>query len=199
MPRPIIPVHELIAARWSPRAFADRPVEREKLLSVLEAARWAASSYNGQPWRFLLATKAEPEEYERLLTCLIPFNQQWAKAAPMLLVSLAKKDFDHNGQPNAHFFHDVGQATANMALQATALGLQVHQMAGFDGDKVRQGYGVPDEFAPVAAIALGYPGDPEMLPENFKERELAPRNRRPVEEFAFVGAWGQVGTVLLEK
>jgi nitroreductase len=184
------PVHDLVAHRWSPRAFAEKPVETETLLSLLEAARWAASCFNAQPWRYLIATKEKPDDYARLLSCLVEFNQQWAKSAPVLMISIAKTTFDHNGKPNAHSWHDVGQASASMAIQATALGLQIHQMAGFSAEKVRELYQLPAEFEPVAAIAIGYPGDPATLPENFREREVAPSSRNAIEAFAFTGNWG---------
>ena len=159
------PIESLLMQRWSPRAFADRPVEVEKLLSLWEAARWSASCTNQQPWYFIVATKADPTEYARLLSCLRENNQAWASQAPVLMVSVAKLTFDMNGQANRYAFHDVGLAAANLIVQATALGLYVHQMAGFYPDKVRELYSVPEGFEPVAGIVLGYPGDPATLPE----------------------------------
>jgi len=185
------PIEPLLRQRWSPRAFADRPVEPEKLLRLWEAARWSASCANQQPWYFLVATKEEAVEYARLLSCLRETNQQWASHAPVLMVSVAKLAFDMNGQPNRYAFHDVGLAVANLIVQATALGLYVHQMAGFYPDKVRELYGVPDGFEPVAGIVLGYPGDPTTLSEELRQREVAPRARKPLEAFIFQGAWGQ--------
>ena len=138
------PIEPLLKQRWSPRAFADRPVEIEKLLSLWEAGRWSASCANQQPWYLLVATKEEKTEYARLLSCLRENNQLWASQAPVLMVSVAKLSFDMNGQPNRYAFHDVGLAVANLIVQATALGLYVHQMAGFYPDKVRELYGVPD-------------------------------------------------------
>lgn len=183
-------VHELIKERYSPLAYSDRLVEPEKLRSLLEAARWAASSFNEQPWHFIVATKEEPQEFARLLECIVPGNVVWAKDAPVLMLSVAKLTFDHGGTPNRHAFHDVGQATANLALQATALGLAVHQMGGFDADRARETYSIPEGFEPVAAIAVGYPGDPEMLPESLRARALARRTRRELGEFVFTGKWG---------
>jgi nitroreductase len=190
------PIEELLKRRWSPRAFADRPVEPAKLLSLWEAARWAASTANQQPWSFIVATKQDEAEYARLLSCLRENNQQWASHAPVLMVSVAKLSFDMNGQPNRYAFHDVGLAAANLIVQATALGLFVHQMAGFYPDKVRELYGVPDDFEPVAGIVLGYPGDPSTLSEELQQRELAPRVRRPLETFVFQGAWGQISPLV---
>src|SRR3712207_2046778 len=127
-----VQVHELIRERRSPLAYSDRAVGAEELRSLLEAARWAASSYNQQPWHFVVATKGEPREYGRLLSVLAPANAQWAGRAPVLMLTVAKLTFDADGAPNRHALHDVGQATAQLALQATALGLVVHQMGGFD-------------------------------------------------------------------
>ncbi|MDX1933724.1 MAG: nitroreductase family protein [Capsulimonadales bacterium] len=183
------PVHELISHRWSPRAFSHRPVEPETLHSLLEAARWSASCFNEQPWRYLIVTRDEPEAFARLLETLVEFNQNWAKSAPVLMVSVAKKTFARNGMPNAHAAYDTGQATAALALQATALGLQIHQMAGFSPEKVRSAFSLPEDYEPMAAIALGYPGAPESLPEEYREGETAPRKRHPIASFAFLNGW----------
>jgi len=190
------PIEPLLKRRWSPRAFAHRPVEPAKLLSLLEAARWSASCANQQPWYFIMATREEEAEYARLLSCLRDNNQQWASHAPVLMVSVAKLSFDMNGQPNRYAFHDVGLAVANLIVQATALGLFVHQMAGFYPDKVKALYGVPDDFEPVAGIVLGYPGDPAILPEDLQQREVALRVRKPLETFVFQGTWGQTAPLV---
>ena len=185
------PVHDLILRRWSPRAFADRPVAPETLRSVLEAARWAPSSYNEQPWSFIVATKDDPAEYDRLLGCLVEFNQGWAKAAPVLLLSVAKLRFDRNQKENRHAMHDVGLATENLVIEATSLGLFAHGMAGFSVEKTRETYGIPDSHLPMAAWAIGYPGDPATLDPDTRESELAPRERKGLEQFVFSGGWGQ--------
>jgi nitroreductase len=190
------PIHELLKRRWSPRAFSNRIVEPDTLRSLLEAARWAPSSYNEQPWSFIVATKQDPAEFARLLSCLVEGNIQWAQHAPVLMVSVARLSFEEDGKPNRHAFHDVGQAAANLTVQATALGLFVHQMAGILPDKVRALYGVPEQYEPVAAIALGYPGDPQSLPERLRNRELAPRERKPLTEFVFTGRWGQPSPIV---
>jgi nitroreductase len=184
------PIHDLLRRRWSPRAFADRPVEVDKLLSVLEAARWAPSSNNEQPWHYFVARKEEPEAFARLLGCLVEKNQLWAKAAPVLMLSAASTVFTRNGKPNRHALHDTGQAIANLTTQATALGLYVHQMAGFDVDAARQTYALPPTVEPVAALALGYLGDPESLPPDLREREAVLSSRKPIGDFVFGGAWG---------
>ena len=185
------PIHELLRERWSPRAFADRMVEPEKLRSLLEAARWAPSSFNEQPWSFIVATKEHPGEYERLLSCLVEGNIRWAQHAPVLMLSVARLAFERNQKPNRHAFHDVGLAAENLVIQATALGLAVHQMAGFHVDKARELFSIPDGHEPVAALVLGFPGDPAGLPEDLRERELAPRIRKLLESFVFSGQWGQ--------
>lgn len=189
------PVHELIRSRWSPRAFSDRPVEPEKLLSLLEAARWAPSSYNYQPWSFIIATKDNPEEYNRLLSTLIEFNQGWAKAAPVLLIAVARLRTDE-GKVNRHAFHDVGLALENLVLQATAVGLSVHQIGGFDVEKARNEYRIPEEYEPATAVTIGYAGDPQSLSDGLRQRELAPRNRKPLKEFVFTGQWGTTSALL---
>ena len=185
------PVHDLIRERWSPRAFADRPVDQAVLRSVFEAARWAASCFNDQPWSFIVATREEPTEFDRLLGCLLPGNQAWARAAPVLMISVARLAFNHNGKPNRHAYHDVGQAAAQLTMQASNQGLVVHQMGGIDLGKIRQTYAVPDGHDPVAGLALGYQGPTAALPEEIRERELAPRQRMPLAEMVFSGAFGR--------
>jgi nitroreductase len=190
------PIMELLKRRWSPRAVSDQMVEREKLLSLFEAARWAPSSFNEQPWYFVLATKQNPAEHARLLSCLVEGNQQWARQAPLLMVSVAKLNFDKTGKPNRHAFYDLGMAVGNLITQATALDLFVHQMAGFSPEKVTELYKIPDEFEPVAAIAIGYGGSVQDLPESLRERELGPRSRKPIQEFVFEGRWGQASPLV---
>jgi nitroreductase len=189
------PVHELIRERWSPRAFAERSVEPEKIRSLLEAARWAPSSFNGQPWSYFVATKDEPDELARLADCLVEGNA-WAKGAPLLLLSVAATHFAHNGQPNRHAFHDVGLATENLVLQAQAMGLVVHQMAGFLPDRARELLQIPAGQEPLTMLAIGYPGDVNDLPERLRARESAPRSRKPLSDIAFSGKWGQVSPLV---
>ncbi|HEX7720518.1 MAG TPA: nitroreductase family protein [Pyrinomonadaceae bacterium] len=186
------PIEEILRRRWSPRAFSDRNVEAEKLLSLFEAARWAPSSFNEQPWSFILATKETPAEHAQLVNCLVEKNQQWARLAPVLMVSVARLNFEKTGKPNRHAFHDVGLAMGNLLVEATALGLFVHQMAGFSVDKVREAYQVPEGFEPVAAIAIGYPAEPEVLLETFREQETGPRKRKPIGSFVFEGKWAEI-------
>jgi len=190
------PIHDLLRRRWSPRAFSDRRVDPAIMRSLLEAARWAPSSYNEQPWSFIVATKDDTAEFSRLLSCLVEGNIQWAQHAPVLMVSVARLSFEDDGKPNRHAFHDVGLAVANLIVQATALGLVVHQMAGILPDKIRKLYGIPEGYEAVAGIALGYPGDPQSLPEGLRKRELAPRERKPLTEFVFSGSWGQTSPLV---
>lgn len=193
------PVHDIIGKRWSPRAFDSRPVEPVKLRSLFEAARWAASSYNGQPWHFLVATKDETEGYKKILESFVEFNQSWAKGAPVLAISVAALNFAHNGEPNRHAFHDVGQAAATLALEASNLGLQVHQMAGILPDKAKELFHIPDGYEAVAGIAIGYPGDPDSLPEQLRVQEHGPRQRKPLESFVFDGDWGKPSPIVAKK
>lgn len=185
------PIHDLLKRRWSPRAYDERPVEPEKLRSLFEAARWAPSSNNEQPWRFIVATKDQPVEYDRLLACLLEGNRKWAYRAPMLILSVASMNFDDDAKPNRHAYHDTGLAAENLVLQAAAAGLMAHQMAGFNVEKARADLNIPQGFEPVAMIAVGYPGDPNVLPDYLKQRELAPRQRNPISAFVFSGDWGK--------
>jgi nitroreductase len=181
------PVHELIANRWSPSVWADRPVGAADLRAVFEAARWAASAFNEQPWRYLVATRDETTEFERLLSCLVEANRKWARHAPVLALSVVSLNYQRNGQPNGTAAHDLGLATANLTLEATARGLAVHQMAGILPDRAREIYAIPEGFAAFAGLALGYAGEPVG---EFAARDLAPRNRKPQAEFVFAGAFG---------
>jgi nitroreductase len=177
-------LHPLLRERWSPRAFADRPVDQETLASLLEAARWAPSSYNEQPWSFIVAFRGEPE-FERVLGCLMPGNQAWARSAAVLLLALARTRFARDGKPNRHAFYDLGQAAAHLTFQASSLGLAVHQMAGIDTGRIRAEFRLPEDLEPATAIAIGYPGDPESLPERLREREKQPRQRKTLAEMVY--------------
>jgi nitroreductase len=185
---PILPV---MAERWSPYAYDPRPVEREKLLACLEAARWAPSSYNEQPWTYILAERADAAAFARAIDCLVEGNQAWAKNAGVLILAVVSRLFKKNGKPNAACEHDVGLAAGNLVLQATAVGLQAHQMIGIVHDKVRAAYNVPDGHDPLTAIAIGYPAVVAAgTSDPLGQRDLAPRTRRPIAEFV-VSTWGQ--------
>lgn len=187
------PEHDILdvfAERWSPRAFADRRVEPEKIRRMLEAARWTMSSYNEQPWRYVVASRHEdPAAYERLLHCLNEFNQQWAQNAPVLMMSFYKKTFSKNDRSNRCAPHDIGAASAALTFQATAMDLYVHQMAGIEKDVARRTYDVPDDYEPMTGLAVGYLGDPEMLSEKQQKSERAERSRKSLDEFVFGDTW----------
>jgi len=182
------PVERLILERWSSRAYSDKAVAGADLKTIFTAGAWAASSYNEQPWRFVIGQKREgaaDEAYTKIFSALLPVNQSWAKEAPVLYASFAKKTFSKNGQPNKVALHDVGAASATISLEATALGLHTHGMAGFDAELLRASFGVPSDFDPVACWTLGYAGDPANLPEHFQASEQQPRDRKPLREFLF--------------
>ncbi|HUK91199.1 MAG TPA: nitroreductase family protein [Blastocatellia bacterium] len=185
------PVVELIRRRWSPVAFDEgRSVEPGTIRSLLEAARWAPSCFNEQPWRYLVFDGANPEAREKARSCLVDGNA-WAKSAPLLLLSVASEDFGHNGTHNRHAQHDTGMASENLVLEAVELGLAAHQMGGYDAQRARELFSIPDRFTPMAMIAIGYPyrGELNALPEKIKARETKPRSRKHVAEFAFDGTW----------
>ncbi len=188
-------MHDLIAKRWSPYGFDDRPVSREDICSLLEAARWAASSYNEQPWTYILATRDQADDFAKLLSCLVEPNQAWAKAAPVLLLCCTSLNFKRNGKPNAAAIHDLGLAAGNICVEATARGLSVHQMIGILPDKARDVFAIPDGVQAVTAMAIGYGADPSVLPDSLKERDTAPRQRKPLPEFVFADQWGKPSTV----
>ena len=183
-------VQDLIKNRWSPRAFSDKPVSSELLRSLFEAARWAPSSSNEQPWAYIVATKDDPENFEKSLGALIEFNANWAKHAPVLVIAVAELAFAKNNAPNRNAQYDVGAASMQLSLEATARGLVVHQMAGFDPETAKEAYDIPQGWDPIAAMAIGYPGDASSLPEPYQTREKAPRSRKPIREFVMSGQWG---------
>ena len=183
------PILDVVRERWSPRAFAPRPVPVADLVSLLEAARWAPSSANEQPWHFIVARRDDPQAFAALLACLAPSNQRWAKDAGALLVVAARMHFTRSGKPNAYAFHDAGLALGHLLLEATARGLATHPMAGFEAAALRAAFAIPAGFEPVTAVAVGYPGEPPALPEDLQAREVAPRQRRPLAEFVYEGTW----------
>jgi nitroreductase len=186
-----MPIHELLASRWSGRAFdAAKPVDHDQVITLLEAARWAPSCYGDQPWRFLVWNKGtDAEAWQQAFSCLASGNQAWVKDAPLLLLTTADTLFNHNGQPNRWGQHDTGAAAENLCLQAEAMGLMAHQMGGFDADKARALFGVPERYIPMAMVAVGFPADPATFSLEVRERETAPRKRRELGELFFAGAW----------
>jgi nitroreductase len=189
------PVHDLIANRWSPYSFANRSVSDADLRSLFEAARWAPSSFNEQPWNYIVAKKEDADEFGRALSCLVEVNQTWAKAASVLVLCISELNFARNNKPNRAAIHDLGLAAGNIVLQATALGLSAHQMIGILPEKVRELYSVPDQFEPMTAIAIGYAGDPINLPEELRARDAGRRPRKPPKEFVFGGKWGTASSL----
>jgi nitroreductase len=182
------PVDPLIASRWSPRAYDARPVEPEKLQSVFEAARWAASASNLQPWYFMVGLKGD-DVYEKIAGSLVEFNQLWALNAPVLVLAIAKT-INAKGQPNLSYAYDLGQAVATLSLQAMSLGVYTHQMGGFDADSASKALEIPDEYKVFVAFTLGYRDKPEKLHPNLLSLESSPRLRRPVGETVFTGYFG---------
>jgi len=180
-------VHELISKRWSPYVFDERPVGEEDLLALFEAARWAPSSYNEQPWRFIVAKREDGEEFERLLSCLVELNQAWAKHAAVLALGAVSLNFARNDKPNRAAHHDLGLAAAHLTLEATARGLSVHQMTGIVPERARELYDIPQGFEAWTALAIGYAGSPSG---ELGERDRSPRSRRPIREFVFSGTFG---------
>jgi nitroreductase len=189
--KPEHPIQDFVAKRWSPCGFADRDVSEADLRSLFEAARWAASSFNEQPWSYIMATRAQEAEFARLLSCLVEGNQSWAKAAPVLALGVATLHFERNGKPNRVALHDLGLATGNLVAEATARGLAVHQMGGILPDRAREIYAIPEGPEAVTGIAIGYAGDPEAFPDEIRERDLAPRKRKLQRDFVFGAAWGK--------
>lgn len=177
------PVMEVIRNRKSRRAFLDKAVEIDKINSLFEAARWSASAVNEQPWSYLYATKDQPELWSKLHEVLNEGNKIWTAKAPVLILSMFRKTLSFNGKPNGSARYDLGGANAFLSLQGTELGLNVHQMGGYDHVKAREILNIPDELDLGVMIAVGYPGDPEILPETLKQRELAPRQRFVQKEF----------------
>jgi nitroreductase len=189
-----VEIYPLISHRWSPRALASRPVEPEKLRSIVEAGRWAPSSGNEQPWRFLVATADEPEWLARLQGYLNPGNA-WAKAAPVLAASAYRTTFTRNDRPNRAALRDLGAAEENMFLQAYALGLVMHQMGGFDHVRLKAEL-LPEGYEPGTMFAIGYYGDKEQLAGDLRQREEAPRRRNPASSFVFGSRWGEAARFL---
>lgn len=190
------PIHDLLRHRWSPRAFSAQPVEPAVLASLFEAARWAPSSNNEQPWAYLVATADRSEDFARTLSVLVEFNAAWAKQAPVLALAVSHLKFQSTGNLNRNAFYDTGAATALLSVEAMSRGLFVHQIAGFDAAKAHQVFEIPADWEVIAAMAIGYPGDPESLPQKLRDRELAPRSRKALSEFVMSGRWGHTSSII---
>ena len=178
-------ISEIIAKRWSARAFSTRPVENTKLLSILEAARWAPSSRNEQPWRYIVFTTDNPEMLKKAQSVLKEIND-YAKRAPILICAIAKKIYSENGNPNRLHFHDLGAANENMFLEAFNQGLIMHEMGGFDVQKAREVFNVPEDYEVGIMIAIGYQDTYHVLPVRLKEKAFTPRVRKPLSEIVFI-------------
>jgi nitroreductase len=190
------PIHRPLTERWSPYGFSGRAVEESDLRSLLEAARWAASAFNEQPWHYLVGTQRDRAGYDQVLSCLVEANQAWAQAAPVLILTVVAESFARNGKPNTSALHDLGQASANLSVEATVRGLSVHQMAGILPDRARELFGIPEGYRAATALAVGYAADPADLPEDLRRRDTAARTRKPLEEFVFFGEWGRPSPIL---
>jgi nitroreductase len=188
-----VTIQEAIAKRWSPRAYdATKPVSPEQIIALLEAARWAPSSYNDQPWRFIVCDKASnPKAWQAAFDCLMSSNQTWVKDAPLLLLGCANTILDVNQQANRFGQYDTGAAAENLVLQAASMGLAAHQMGGFNADAAREVFAIPAQFTPMAMVTVGYEGDANNLPDELKTRELAERKRKPLADLFFAGTWGK--------
>jgi nitroreductase len=193
------PIQHALADRWSPYGFEERVVTQADLCSLFEAARWAASSYNEQPWNYCVATKENPKEFEQLLSCLVEANQAWAKAAPVLVLGVVSLRFAKNQKDNRAAVHDLGLASGNLVVEATSRGLSVHQMIGILPDKAREVYQIPEHFEAWTAMAIGYNAAPATMPDALKERDMAPRQRRPLRDFVFSGRWKQPSPLVLKS
>lgn len=193
------PVNELIQNRWGPRAYSSRGVSDDALRSLFEAARWAPSSSNEQPWAFLVSRREDGANHEKMLATLVEFNQGWAKHAPVLVIAVSRLAFAKNGAPNRNAFYDTGAAVALLSIEATSRGLHVHQMAGFDPQKAREAFSIPADWEPIAAFTIGYAGDPASLPDALRERELAPRARKALSEFVMAETWGKPAPLVEKK
>jgi nitroreductase len=183
-------IHPLIKKRWSPRAFANREVSTEQLELIFEAARWAPSSFNEQPWRFIVGRRGD-NTYQRILDTLVEFNQKWSHTAEVLAITVVKKSFTKNGKPNRVCQFDLGQSLAYITFQAYDLGLVMHQMAGLRLEKATEVFAIPDDYEPVTAFALGYQGNPDILPEDLRKSEYEARQRKPRKEFVFKETFGK--------
>jgi len=183
------PIHEIIAKRWSPYRFADRALSKEDLLSLFEAARWAPSSYNEQPWRYIIALKEQHDEFQKLLSCLVPANQEWAQYASVLALGISHLVFDRNGKENKASIHDLGAAAAHICFEATVRGIYAHQMIGIEPDKARKMFKIPDDYEVLTGIAIGYLDESKHDSSVFSERDQTPRTRKNISEFVYSKSW----------
>lgn len=189
-----IEIFPLLASRWSPRAFSDQKISNDSLLKILEAARWAPSSSNLQPWQFIVGKKEE-ETYQKIFETLGEFNQLWAHNAAVLMLSIGKR-FEKDGNENRIFKYDVGQAVAHLSVQAMSENIYVHQMGGFSAKKAIELFEIPKDYEPLTVIALGYLGDPKMLHPRMQVSETAERERKPLSDFVFALKFGEISYLI---
>ncbi|MFW6245924.1 MAG: nitroreductase family protein [Tangfeifania sp.] len=179
-------LNKAIKDRWSPRSFSDKPVTGEMINLLFEAARWAPSSRNGQPWEYYYVHRDDKKTFNEVLEILTGINPDWAKDAQVLIITVMKKRFDYNNRLNGKALHDMGAASALMAVQASEMGLQIHQMGGFDKEKATAYLNLDiEKYEPVTCIAVGFPGEPDQLPDDLKKRELEPAIRKEQKDFVF--------------
>ena len=184
------PVHELITKRWSPYAYSNKLIPPDDLRSIFEAARWAASSFNEQPWRYIVTKRDDEEAFAKALSCLMESNQPWAKECGALGFGCVSTTFARNGKTNRVAEHDLGLATGNLTLEATKRGVYIHQLGGIYVNKVKEVFGLPEGFVAVTGIALGYLDESGNAPEEIQKRDAGERKRRPLGKYVFGTAWG---------
>ncbi len=184
-------IDNLISSRWSPYGFSDQRLSAEQIRSLFEAARWAPSCYNEQPWFYIIATKDDSEEYNKLLSCLTEGNREWARNAPLLVLGVISTKFSRNGEPNRHAQHDLGLASANLTMQAVSMGLAVHQMAGIIPQRAKELYNIPKDYEVMTGLAIGYPDSNADIDEVFRKRDEKRRPRKKLSEFLFESGWGR--------
>lgn len=185
-----IPIHQSLQKRWSPYALdPERMVSADDLHALFEAARWMMSSYNAQPWRYIVGTRdRSPEIRDQIFDVLLEGNQPWAQNAPVLALGIVQHNFEHNGEPNKAAVHDLGAASAGLTVEATSRGLAVHQMIGIDPDKARETFALADGLEPFTGLAIGYPGEASVIPHKYAQRDLAPRERKPLSNIILAGS-----------
>jgi nitroreductase len=193
------PIMDVLKKRWSPYVFSEKPVSAADLQSLFEAARWAPSSYNEQPWSYIVATKEDPEQFEKVLSCLVEGNQGWAKSVPVLALGVITNSFKMNGKPNKAAQHDLGLASSDLVTEATSRGLHVHQMIGILPDNARAIFAIPEGSEALTGIAIGYAGDSSKAPDALRQRDEAARKRKALAEFVFAGKWGSAAPFLSKK
>ncbi|HOY31741.1 MAG TPA: nitroreductase family protein [Bacteroidales bacterium] len=179
-------VSDAIKQRYSPLAFTDEIPGEEIIMHLFDAARWAPSAYNEQPWRFVYTSKDEPEKYNKLYGCLVEANQEWARTAPVLILVLAKRNFSHNNKPNYFHMYDTGMAVENLIIRASEMNIFVHQMGGFSQEKARENFSISDEYSVISVAAIGYEGDIKVLPDQLQRRAKTARTRKEIPEL-FIG------------